>query len=102
MSAISARVGVRTDRARLDECRAEGCVRGQAYCGDFLEYAAKVGDWPDCLHGHVEVVEASRGFMVLAHVSSPNSRVSGASPPTRRSPRLRKRASRAESNCAAS
>ena len=36
------------------------------------------------------------------HVSSPNSRASGASPPTRRSPKLRKRASLAGSSCAAS
>lgn len=97
-----AQVEGQTDHIGPDEGYAESCVGGQVDHGDAREHATEAGDQPDRPHGHAEAVEASRGLVVFAHVSSPNSRASGASPPTRRSPRLRKRASLAGSSCAAS
>ena len=79
---IPSQVEDQADRTRPDECRSEGGVRGQVDRGDACEHAAEAGDQPDRPHGHVEAVEASRGLVVLAHVSSPNSRASGANPPT--------------------
>ena len=99
---IPSQVEDQADRTRPDERRSEGGVRGQVDRGDAREHAEEAGDQPDRPHGHSEAAEASRGLVVLARVSSPNSRASGASPPTRRSPRLRKRASLAGSNCAPS
>lgn len=81
-----AQVEGQTDHVGPDEGYAESCVGGQVDHGDAREHAAEAGDWPDRPHGHVEAVEASRGLVVLAHVSSPNSRANGASLPTRRSP----------------
>ena len=98
---IPAQVEGQTDHVGPDECRSEGGVRGQIDRGDTREHAAEAGDWPDRPHGHAEAVEVSRGLVVLARGNSPNSRASGASPPTRRSPRLRKRASLAGSSYAA-
>ena len=63
---IPAQVEGQADRARPDECRAEGGVRGQVDCGDAHEHAAEIGDQPDRPHGHAEAVEALHRCAVLA------------------------------------
>lgn len=64
-----AQVEGQTDHVGPDECRSEGGVRGQVDRGDAREHATEAGDQPDRPHGHAEAVEASRGPVVLAHVS---------------------------------
>ena len=79
---IPSQVEDQADRTSPDEHCSEGGVRGQVDRGDAREHAAEAGDQPDRPHGHSEAAEASCGLVVLARGSSPNSRASGANPPT--------------------
>ena len=91
----------------LDMFEGEVLWRGEQICVSLEVDAADEDTWADARRAMtVMLAEQDRWDRDMrasaARESSPNSRASGASPPTRRSPRLRKRASLAGSSCAPS
>ena len=85
----------------LDMFEGEVLWRGEQICLSLEVDAANEDTWADVRRA----MKAIAGTVTCArapHVSSPNSRANGANQPTRRSPRLPKRASHAGSSCATS
>lgn len=86
----------------LDMFEGEVLWRGEQICLSLEVDAADEDTWADARRAMKVMLAEQDRWDGDMRVSSPNSRASGANPPTRRSPRLRKRASLAGSSCAAS